>query len=201
MLFASVGLLNAPASALGVPFREADKYYLQKPKSPVAWDKTFVTFSEFRGSWSSTIQTFAKVADMKLVEAYPAPDHIACGLNGRIDNSKVYSLVEAFDIINEIMLGETKHGLIRSGNKLYLIPLDVNFHDGPRCDRVALQDLPGRGRTEIVEMVVKLNPDIQKQTKQLLGEFGQVWPLENGECVLRGSVGSLTLVARIYGWK
>jgi len=200
MLFAPACLLSAAETALGVPFREADKYYLQKPKTPVAWDKTFVTFSEFRGSWSSTIQTFAKVAGMELITINPPPDHNVCGIYDKVDGSKFYSLKEAFDIINEKLLGATHHTLIRSGDILYLISADELYDALPRLDRLALRDLRGRGNTEIVEIVVRFDPDHQGQVKKWLGEFGLVIPQENGGFVLQGTVASLTLCARLFRW-
>lgn len=197
---ATIGkLLCVPFCFLGMacavnamPDREWEKDYLPNPG--LEWNKKFVYFKGFRGSWEDQIRWFAQEAGMEFVASSPLP--IICGINPKFQpESKLYSLVEVFDIINEILQGSTRHTLIRSGNKLILFSDEGSFVEWPALPLVQIRDLPGRGNTEVVRMEATFESElIAGQVKKLLGDFGHVAPLGGNRYALRGTVQSLKLV-------
>jgi hypothetical protein len=185
-----------PGAANAVPDRDRD--YVQKPKLPVRWSQTFLPFEKRGEPWDQVLRWFAKETGMRFVSYYPIPAGTFTFINPRVDGiPKQYSLVEVYDIINEILLGATKHGLLRVEDKLVLIPLDASIWDWPPLPRIRLQDLPERGRTEVVIIELKIKPDDIPQMRRWGGDFGHITPLENGRCLVRMPVANLAILNEI----
>jgi hypothetical protein len=187
-----LSVIVMPGAAGAMPDREREKDYLPSPG--LEWHRKFVYFKGLRvGSWEGEIRWFAREAGMEFVALSPLPEGIACGVHPM--EPKLCSLVEVFDIINEILQGSTKHTLIRDGKRLILISADGSIHDQLPFPHVQIRDLPGRGNTEIVQMEATFESEpMAGQVKKLLGEFGHVAPLGGNRYALRGTVQSLKLV-------
>src|SRR5207302_1379321 len=86
--------------------------------------------------------------------------------------------------------------LLRGENVLTLIPVDGSDREWLPT-RVKLDELSQRGRTEIVEVVLQLKPDVDidqiaPEISRLLRPFGQVTPLkQSNKLIVRASVASL----------
>ena len=147
---------------------------------------------EVRGkAWDWVLRMLASELELEFVAQAPLPVGQFTFINPAIDGKpNEYSMLEVFDIINEVLQGATKHTLIRGDKTLTLFYACAPPHLWPALPRVSLRDLPGRGRTEIVEVVVKMNPrDVP------MGENGfqidTAIPLENGRVLLRSNVVAL----------
>jgi len=189
-------ILDACSSANAVPLRNKD--YLWQPMAPVAWDQTRIPF-EMRGKpWPEVLRWFAEQTGLELVSPYPIPEGTFTFTNpDGSQNPRMYSLVDVFDIINEVLQGSTKHTLVRGSNTLAVFPADDCVNDYPPIPRIRLQDLPGRGRTEIVLVEIKIDPDALPQSRRWLREQGSVTQLENGRFLMRTNVGTLVLLMRV----
>lgn len=199
---AVVCILASSRPVDAVPNRESDKDYLRKVKLPVEWSKTFIPFERRADSWETVLKWFEDETGTKIIRHYPTPTGTFTFINPRdsFGNPRMYSLVEVFDIINEILQGSTKHSLLRNGNSLTLIPADGSFQEW-QFPRVAPADLPNFGRTEVVRMSIVVNDQdvdlVAGQVKKLLGEFGHVISVGDGRLMLRGTVQSLQLVVEV----
>jgi hypothetical protein len=195
VLFAmAVATIAGPARA--VPDRAP--FGVTKPAVPVDWVNKKIAFRMQNKPWREMLDWFADQTRLPWDSAYPLPKGTFTFIPPTFDGgkSREYTLVEIYDIINEIMQGSTKHTLIRREKSIMVFPID----DWKGClglmPCVKLRELPGRGRTEIVQVVVKLAPDVLPLVKRCLDGDGIIRPLDNddGRFVVRASVASLVFI-------
>ena len=92
------------------------------------------------------------------------------------------SLVEMFDVINEMLQAHHKHTLVRRDNSLTMVPAD----EVPPwiVQRIRVEELSSRGKTEIVEVIIDLNKsglnadEFAAPFKRALGDFAKVTPID-----------------------
>jgi type II secretory pathway component GspD/PulD (secretin) len=162
------------------------------PPGRMDWNKTKIAFEMSGKEWQAVFQWLADKSGMPFSSKYKVPDTFTFSPPA---GSK-YTLLEIFDIVNEVLQTQHKFTLLRSEVTLSLVPADVDPPDAlvPLITRAELAE---RGRTEIVQMVVEPRSGLDAvqsapDLKRALGTFGHVTPLEsNNKWIVRGVVASL----------
>src|SRR5262249_54032110 len=114
---------------------------------------------------------------------------------------KGYTLTEVFDILNEALLPRN-YLLIRGGRGFTPVPADEEPPAVPRLDPLRLEDLEGRGQTELLSGVIHLRTlraeEIAPDVKKLLGKFGAATALKAANrLVVRDTAANLRRVVRM----
>lgn len=165
----------------------------------VDWTTKRIVFDMRAKPWASVLEWFADEAHMPLVVGrFRLPEGSFTFVGPKDVNGKPrkYSLVEVFDIINELLMVDHKFALLRRDGTFMLFPADdpgLNYLLPPRIE---LGHLPQRGNTEIVEVVVGLRKDVDadelaRELKRIVGSFGRATPWGDDKLILLGSVPSL----------
>lgn len=132
-------------------------------------EKREYSFSFQNAPWQIVLEYFAKKAHLTLDGTQYPPDTF----NYRDPNK--YTLTEALDIVNGVLLRK-KFILIRQNKNLVI----VNLQEPPPAHLipdVALEDLPNRGKNELmrVSFLVKGDVDVVEQVKQLEGLVNETY--------------------------
>jgi hypothetical protein len=191
---ACLAILGQPLASLAVPDRMAPDVEL--PES-VDWNATYVEFPKavFGNPWNDTLKWFAMKANLPLHAIAPIPD---TSFTFSPPRNKKYTLSESYDILNEILQTQHKYRLVRGVTALTLVDADDELPDH-LIPRLPLADLKDRGRTEIVEVVIRLRPGLDAEEaapdiKRALGVFGHVTPVHGDRVIVRGTVAALLRV-------
>lgn len=187
--------LTFPTAVIGQGKKDAPR---KPPPGRVNWNETKVAFDMRGKTWDATIKWFCQQAQMPLVGKYPAPAGTInfFNVNGPDGKPREYTLAEIFDVLNEMLMSEHKHILMRREATLMIYPADEPI-DKLIIPRIEVSELPERGKTEIVEVVVKLRGELNAvefapQARRLLGVWGIVTPLEDtNQLIIQGTVDSL----------
>jgi hypothetical protein len=198
ILFLVGGALTDPSGSVhAVPFR--DRGYEIAPK-PVDWNATRIAFEMGGKPWSAVLAWFADQTQMPCRAKVPLPMGTLTFISPRDQwgRPREFTLTEIFDIINERLQAQENLTLLRGDTALTMVPADQEI---PRhlIPRVNLHELRERGRTEIVEVVVKLPAgfdaeEFAPQANRLLGPFGAVITLGNDQLILSADVATLRRV-------
>jgi hypothetical protein len=163
-----------------------------RPTNGVPWTEKKVRFDVNGKTWHDAIVWFCNQTKMPLTGKIPAPKGAVRYPDGVDKDGKPreVTLAEVYDIFNDL-LAEQELVLLRNHTTLSLIPKN----EPRRAPRVALEDLPNRAKTEIVEVVVRLQGDVKAgefapHVKRLLGEFASVTPIPE--------INSLIVVADVF---
>jgi hypothetical protein len=110
---------------------------------------------------------------------------------------KKYTLPEITDIINEGLLSQ-KGLLVRRNTTFSVLPADEKV-DPILIPRVRLEELPKRGKTELISVVIPLTylkaKDVGPEVKKLLGTFGDIVVMEKAnQFVIQDTAGNLAQV-------
>jgi hypothetical protein len=179
--------LLAVGVAFAAPNRQPD--YLPKPYESVNWSGKRIDFEKRNQPWREVLDWFAQQTRLSYVSKYAQPTGILSFDPPNDENGKPrkYTLVEIFDILNEGLIIEHRLILVRGEKTLTMFSADEMIP----IPRVRLKDLPGRGRTEVVMIVVTMDPETVPNVKRAMGTFGTISPLENGQVMLQGPVASV----------
>jgi type II secretion system protein D len=114
-------------------------------------------------------------------------------------NKKAYTIPEVIDILNEALFNQ-KYLLIRREASLTIVPADEQIDRGI-LPRITADELPKRGRTEIVTLVLPLQSlvaeDIATEIKKMMGPFGEVVAMSKAnQLVLQDTAGNLTRILK-----
>jgi hypothetical protein len=92
---------------------------------PVKWDEKKVAFDMRAMPWGQVITWFCDQTDMPYVAKVPSPPGNFTFINPRNDKGKAreYTLTEIHIIVNEALIEQTKHVLVRREKTLTLLPL------------------------------------------------------------------------------
>jgi hypothetical protein len=92
---------------------------------PVKWDEKKIAFDMRAVPWKKVITWFCDQTDMPFVAKVPPPPGNFTFINPGNDKGKAreYTLTEIHVIINEVLIEQTKHVLVRRENVLTLLPL------------------------------------------------------------------------------
>src|SRR5206468_1148799 len=101
---------------------------------------------------------------------------------------------DVIDVLNEALLNQ-KFILIRRDASFTIVPADGPV-DPAILPRIKVEDLPARGATEMVQIVVQLNSlvaeDVGPEIKRTMGPFGEYAVLtKSNQLVLQDTVKTL----------
>src|SRR5207248_4232306 len=110
-----------------------------------------------------------------------------------------YTISEIIDILNE-QLADQKMVIVRRPNSITILST-ANPVDPALLPRIEVGDLPHRGDTELVTLVLPLNAlvaeEVVPEIKPMLGPGGNVTPLvRSNQLVLQGSVAHLKRIVQ-----
>ena len=202
IVVAGLSFMGMSAASLAQGPKKNQKKDEPIPAGRINWHEKKIAF-EMRGKeWRTVFEWLADQTGMPYASPYPAPGGTFTFINPTIDGKpREYTLADAFDIINEILQGSTKHTLIRRDVTLTMFPADAEIPEFyfPQVDP---KDLATRSKTEIVRTIITVTTQdvdlIAGQVKKWLGDFGHVTPLpETNQLIMRGTVQSLILTQKI----
>ncbi|PAY19939.1 general secretion pathway protein [Rhodopirellula sp. SM50] len=147
---------------------------LDRPQQPL------LRFNFTGASWKDVLNWMATEGDLSLqIDRYPE------GSISFIDRSRMYTVAEALDLLNRLLL-DRGYALVRRGRMLFLIDLEVENADkliSELADLVPLDELESRGKSDIVTAIFPLGsmtPDEAKtQLPQMVGPWGRVIVLDS----------------------
>jgi RNA polymerase sigma-70 factor (ECF subfamily) len=168
------------------------KAHTEKPK---AAEKRY-TFSMQNKPWKDVLEWFSDQTDLVFVGTRkPSGTFTFVSPKG-----KEYTISEIVDILNEALMAEKdKYILIVREKTFTLHPADEPL---PRnLPASSLEDLPKKGKTEIVRLIVTLKEgratDVAPTVKKLMSPFGDVIPIwESNALILIDTAGSLREVVK-----
>lgn len=173
----------------------------EKARQGVEWHKTKATLDVNGKSWKDALAWFSSQAKMPLVGRFEPPKgtvnfKAAVGDDGK---PREYTLVEVFDIFNELLMKEHTYCLLRWEDSLSVVPADIGLgHVMP--PRAAISDLHNHGRTEIVVVAIDLKNELGAEefapkAKRLVGHYAVVTPIpETNQILVQADVGSIVRV-------
>ena len=116
-----------------------------------------ITFSFDDADWTDVLKWLAQLSDRALlVQDSPG------GKFTYFDNRK-YSFPEALDVINSVLLNKGFAVLTRDN---FLIVANVEDIPPHLVERIEVEDLPNRGRTEFVKVLITLEGMVAEQAKK-----------------------------------
>ena len=140
--------------------------------------------------WNDIFEWFSRESGLVWIGAIKVPGSFTL----RADPSRQFTIAEVIDLLNEQLLAK-KFLLVRRGLTFTILPSDEKI-DPSLLPRIELADLPKRGRSEIVQVIVPLKTLVVEDTlpeiKQMLSPFGEVTPLSKAnQLVLQDTVGNI----------
>ena len=169
----------------------------EKPAAPA--EKTY--HFEFRNKpWRQVLEWFADQTGLKMISNNCPSDTFTF----IPPQGKLYTIPEIVDIVNEALLAHAskeQYVLIRRTQTFTLVPANQKI-DPLLLQRVSVADLPRRGQTEIVSVVVPLATlvaaDVEPTIKKLLSPFGEAVAIDQAnQLVLQDTVASLNQTLKI----
>jgi general secretion pathway protein D len=152
--------------------------------------------------WAQVFEWLSDQTGLPFISNYPPPTGSFNFINPRIDGKepRKYTIGEVIDIVNE-GLQQYKYVLIRREASLTLFPADEKLPP-EHVQTVRVEDLPSRGNTEVVKIVVKLEglvaEDFAPEVKRIMGNFGDVIILSRpNQLVLQDKVSNLREILKV----
>jgi hypothetical protein len=160
-------------SAASVHAAQAAQESTKNPPTNPPASKVF-TLSFRNQPWNKVFEWLAEQANLPFIaESVPAGTFTAV-----LPPERKVTLAEAIDLVNEALTG--KYRLHRGANALLLVAADQRL-DPAQVELVRVEDLPKRGRTEIVRVTLAVpghKPEtLLPEIKKLLGPFGEATTL------------------------
>ncbi|MCS7045348.1 MAG: hypothetical protein NZO58_03225, partial [Gemmataceae bacterium] len=168
-------------------------------KSAASEPKTYL-FEMRDKAWRNVFEWLADTTGVPFTSTINVPGtftFIAPRTNGV---PRKYTIPEIIDLINDVLI-ERKFVLIRRPSSFIIVPADEPI-DGSVVPRIDESELPERGKSEIVQIVVqlkKINVDeFAPSVKKLLSPFAQVVPIDRfNQMILQDNVYNLQRVLRL----
>ncbi|KAA5543120.1 general secretion pathway protein [Roseiconus nitratireducens] len=143
-------------------------------------NEEMLRFNFTGASWKDVLDWLATEGDLSLqIDRYPT------GSISFVDRTRLYSVSEALDLLNRLLL-DRGYALVRRGRMLFLVDLEVENADkliSELAELVMPEDLEYRSKSDIVTSVFPLGsmtPDEAKeQLPQLVGPWGRVVVLDS----------------------
>jgi hypothetical protein len=186
--------LLQPEAAPAVPNRVDPS--CDKAPTKIRWSEKHVLFDMRGKPWREVLDWFADQTGVPVERTRLTPKGKFTFVSPKDEPGKPCknTLVEIFDILNEILQTEHHVTLVRGDNTLTLVSVDESWM--VPIPRVKLEDLPDRSRRDIVEIEVTLRPGLNAKDhaadfKRALGTFGRVTPIDERRVIVQGSVRSL----------
>jgi hypothetical protein len=146
--------------------------------------------------WNDVFDTYAKLSGLTLITiSKPGTGTFTFDP----PPGKEYTLAEITDIINEALTQE-KYILIRRHMTFFLQPADEKI-DPTLVPRVSVDELDGRGRTELVQAVLLvkggLANDVLPGLQKLLTPYGSMVALGNDMLVVLDTAGNIARLKKL----
>ena len=172
VLAAAVGLTR-PAAA-------------QPPDKPEPKEKT-VSFVFEDKPWPQVLDWFAKESGLLLVTTTKPTGSLT------LKSDRQYTIPEVIDLLNDA-LSQQKFILIRREQSFSVFPADEKIQI-EYVSRITPDQLPKRGRSEYVQVVVPIKTltaeDIVPQLKKLISTFGEVAPFGSNQIIITDKAGNI----------
>jgi type II secretion system protein D len=155
---------------------------------------------EFRDKrWSEVLEWLVDQTGMQVISpTKPAGTFtfIAPKVNGV---PREYTIPEVIDIINEA-LSQQRYMLIRRQASYTIVAADDVINDWI-LPRITAEDLPTRGKTEMVSVVLQLNAlvaeDMVPEVRKMMGPFGDVVALtKSNQLLMKDTAGNLMRIVK-----
>ena len=132
--------------------------------------------------WTDVVDWFGRESGLVWVGSIKVPGSFTV----KAAPDQKFTIPEIVDLMNEQLLVK-KFLLIRRGMSFTILPADEPI-DPTLIPRIAVDELPGRGRTEIVQVVAPLKTLAIQETvpelEKMLSPFGAVTPLTGANHIL-----------------
>ncbi|HEY1191334.1 MAG TPA: secretin N-terminal domain-containing protein [Gemmata sp.] len=142
---------------------------------PVAEKEKLVTIDFGLAGWNEVLDWYAKETGLTLITTVKPTGTVTL----KPGKDKQFTIGQVTDLINEAMM-QQKFLLIRRHMTFFIQPSDEKV-DPTLLPRITLDELPKRGRTEIVQIVIPVKGmevnDAVDELKRLLTPFGTIVPL------------------------
>jgi WD40 repeat protein len=113
------------------------------------------------------------------------------------------TLLGVIDLLNELLVPQ-KFLLIRRDASFTVVPADERI-DPALVPRVRVDELAGRGRSELVSVVLPLGSlagkNLSQDVRKMLGPFGEVTVLPNHRLLLQDTAGNLRRIVEAIGFE
>ncbi|MFM8931326.1 MAG: hypothetical protein ACKOS8_05545, partial [Gemmataceae bacterium] len=189
-----VSASDAGLVAQPVPATEPGQLPAAAPAAAPKSDEKRIVFNMESQRWSQVFQWLVDQTGLKYASSYIPQGSFTF----KSPEGKKYTIGEIIDIINEGLNSnpdQQRYLLIRRETSFVLVPADERI-DPTLIPRITLEELPGRGKTEVVTLVYSLNTlvaeEIAPEVKRLMGKYGEVVPLSRAnQLVMQDSAGTL----------
>ncbi|MBM3980196.1 MAG: hypothetical protein FJ304_07900 [Planctomycetes bacterium] len=160
------------------------------PVAPPATGERTISFNFEKMGWDDVLDWYSKESGLTLITTVKPTGSLAF----KPSKEKKFTMGEVTDLLNEA-LTQQKFILIRRNMTFFIHPADEKI-DPTMVPRITLDELPKRGKTEIVEVILPIKGmvvlDAQEELKRLLTPFGSMVPLEkSNSLLLRDTVGNI----------
>ncbi len=171
----------------------------QVPAALLPFGGKKVAFAFDSKPWAGVFEWMTNQTDLPIITTYkPSGTFTFQGPPG-----KLYTIPEVIDIINEALLANSetqKFYLIRRERSFTLVPADEKI-DPSILPRINLEELDGRGNTEMVSIVLPLTSlvaeDVAPEIKKMMGPFGEVVPMTRAnQLILQDTVANLKRIRK-----
>jgi RNA polymerase sigma factor (sigma-70 family) len=162
------------------------------PEKPKAEPKTYTV--AFRDKpWAEVLEWYSKETGLTPVLTVKPTGTVTL----MPPKDRRFTLAEVTDLLNEVLMAQ-KFILIRREVSFVIHPADERI-DPSLIPRVEVNDLPDRGKTEIVEVEItltdKLNAaDIAPEIRKMLSPFGEVTYARGKRLVVRDAAGNIVRI-------
>ncbi|MFM8271671.1 MAG: secretin N-terminal domain-containing protein, partial [Gemmata sp.] len=165
------------------------------PTAPAAGAPKTVSIHFEKAGWDEVLDWYAKETGLTLITTVKPTGTVAI----KPGKDRKFTIGEVTDLINETMM-QQKFILIRRHMTFFIQPSDEKI-DPTLLPRVAVAELPERGRTEIVQTVLPVEgmvvEDAAEELKRLLTPFGTMLPLKSPNALLiQDTVGNIVRIQK-----
>lgn len=156
----------------------------EAPKSVAKGDKT-LSFNFDNKPWPDVLEWFSRESGLVWVGSIKPPDSFTI----RTPPGAKYTIAQVVDLLNEQLLVK-KFLLVRKDMSFTVVPVDEKDKiDGSMVSQVTLEELPSRGKTEIVKLILRLKSPLNAaeslpEIKAMLSPFGTVVPLATANAIV-----------------
>lgn len=145
--------------------------------------------------WADVLEWYAKETGLTLITTVKPTGSVTI----KPGKDRKFTMGEVTDLLNEVM-AQQKFLLIRRNMTFFIHPSDEKI-DPTLIPRLALDELPKRGRSEIVQVILPIKGmvvvDAQEELRRLLTPFGTMVTLEKPNSLLiTDTVGNIVRIQK-----
>jgi type II secretory pathway component GspD/PulD (secretin) len=154
-----------------------------------------VTVAFDRTPWADVLEWYSKETGLTMITTVKPTGSVTI----KPAADREFTIGEVTDLLNETM-AQQKFLLIRRNMTFFIHPADEKI-DPTLIPRIALDQLPERGRTEIVQTILPIKgmvvADAQEELRRLLTPFGTMVTLEKPNAILiTDTVGNIVRIQK-----